>query len=133
MKVGTFRQKATISNASPAQIYQMLMDSKKHSEFTGDTAKISAKVGGNYTAYSGYITGKILELKENEKIVKSWRAVDGVWPEDHESIVYFEFEKSGKNTVIHFKHQDVPVNQVDEFKKGWKNFYWDLLKKYFQK
>jgi len=33
----------------------MLMDSKKHEEFTGESAQISRRVGGAIHAYSGYM------------------------------------------------------------------------------
>lgn len=29
-------------------------------------------------------------------------------------------------------HSKVPAEQAQEYKKGWKEFYWEPLKKYFE-
>ena len=75
---------------SAQEIYDALMDSKKNSLFTNGKASISKKVGGKFSAYDGYATGKNLELVEGKKIVQTWRASD--WKEsDVDSIVTFSF------------------------------------------
>ncbi len=61
-------------NASPERIYKILMDSKLHIKVTGDVAKISKKVGGAFSVFGGYATGKNLTLQKGKKIVQSWRA-----------------------------------------------------------
>ena len=45
MKTKTLQQTVTFK-ASPRQVYNMLMDSKKHQSLSGQPAKISRKVGG---------------------------------------------------------------------------------------
>jgi uncharacterized protein YndB with AHSA1/START domain len=49
MKFSTIRQTATIG-ATPAEVYDALMDSKKHAAFTGSPARLSAVVGGKFSA-----------------------------------------------------------------------------------
>src|SRR5574337_1303023 len=132
MKTKTFKQKVTIK-ATPQEIYEALMDSKKHSAFTHAVAKIGKKEGAAYSAYDGYIVGKNVKLVPNKKIVQTWRSVDGVWPEDHYSEVTFEMKKAGKGTELLFTHKNVPENQVAEFKSGWKEHYWEPLKDYLEK
>src|ERR1700733_8228191 len=39
----------TIFKASPEEVYKTLMDSKRHSAFSGGKAKMSRKVGGTFT------------------------------------------------------------------------------------
>ena len=73
--------------ASPHEVYEALMDSKKHAAFTGGKASISREVGGSIMAYDEYITGKNIELVPDQKIVQDWRAVD--WPEGYYSRVTF--------------------------------------------
>jgi len=46
MKTNIIKQKVRFK-ASPLQVYSALMDSKKHSGFTGEPAKISAKEGAS--------------------------------------------------------------------------------------
>ena len=133
MKTKNFRQKITVPGATAKAIYEALMDSKKHTEFTGDKAKISAKVGGAVSSFSGYAVGKNIELVPNKKIVQTWRVTDGSWPEGHDSEITFELKKAAKGAEIHFTHRGVPEGRVAEFKEGWKDFYWRPVKKYFKK
>jgi uncharacterized protein YndB with AHSA1/START domain len=69
-------QQTVTFKASPHDVYEALMDSKKHAAFSGGKASISRKVGGRISAYDGYITGKNIELIPDQEIVQDWRAVD---------------------------------------------------------
>ena len=55
-------EQAANFNASPHDVYELLMDSEKHTKFTGAKASISREVGGAFTAYDGALSGTILEL-----------------------------------------------------------------------
>jgi len=117
--------------ASAHEVYEALMDSKKHAAFTGSAAEISREVGGEYMAYDGYITGKNIELVPDKKIVQSWRAVD--WDEVYFSRVTFEFTSVPEGTRLDFVHTDVPDGTEDEFTQGWIDNYWEPMEKYFEK
>ena len=117
--------------ASPHEVYDALMDSKKHSTFTGSAATISRKVGGNISAYDGYIEGKNLELVPNEKIVQSWRGSD--WPEGHFSKVTFVLHKTSTGTKLSFLHEDVPAEFYKDIRQGWIDYYWAPMKEMLEK
>jgi activator of HSP90 ATPase len=117
--------------ASPHDVYEALLDSKRHAAFSGSAAKISRKVGGEISAYDGYISGKNLELVPDKKIVQSWRAVD--WPEDHFSTVTFVLTPDTGGTRLDFTHADVPDGTEAEFTQGWIDNYWEPMKKMLEK
>jgi activator of HSP90 ATPase len=112
--------------ASPHEIYEMLMDSKKHSDFTGSTAKISREVGGKFTVWGGDISGENMELVKDRKIVQKWRSGD--WPEGHFSTAAFELKADGKKTRLTLTQTDVPNDKYESIKQGWIDFYWDNMK-----
>lgn len=68
IKTKTIRQTA-LFGAAPHEVYELLMDSKLHSEFTGEKASVSRKVGGTVKAYGSWIEAKNLELVKDKKIV----------------------------------------------------------------
>ncbi len=77
--------------APPEVLFEMYMDSKKHSESTGAPATISRQAGGKFTAFGGQLSGKTLAVVPNKMIVQSWR---GPWKaEDLDSILVITFEK----------------------------------------
>ena len=66
MKTRTIRQTITL-DASPHDVYEMLMDEKKHARFTGGAAQISRDVGGAFVTNDGYSTGTNKELVQDTK------------------------------------------------------------------
>jgi len=129
MKTKTIRQTA-IFKASLHEVYEALMDSKKHSEFSGEDAKMSRKVGGKISAYSGYVDGKNLKLVADKKIVQKWRGSD--WPERHYSIATFEMKKIPGGTKLTFVQTDVPEEFCKDISDGWKEHYWEKMKRMFE-
>ena len=77
MNTKTIRQSVTF-RATPHEVYEAIMDSKKHSELTGSQVRMSRKIGGKFSIYGGDIEGVNLELVPDQKIVQSWRYSD--WP-----------------------------------------------------
>ena len=130
MKTKSIRQTVNIS-ADPGSVFDALMDSRKHSAFTGDTARISRKVGGKFSAYGGYCYGVNTKLVKSKKIVQTWRASD--WPEGHFSKASFELRKTKSGTKLTFSQTGVPANQIKSIKQGWTEFYWEPMKKMFTK
>lgn len=124
------RQTRTFNTIS-INLYEAIMDSRKHAKFTGAPAKVSTKVGGKFFAHGGYCYGENLELLPGKKIVQSWRASD--WPEGMYSKVTFAFSTAGKGkTKLTFTQSGIPIDQFEDIKKGWIDFYWDPLAKMFE-
>ena len=131
MKTETIRQKVLIP-AAPSEVYEAFIDAKKHSKFTGSKATIDPKVGGEFTAWDGYITGKNLELQDGKRIVQEWITTE--WPRGYPpSRLELTFTKAKTGTEISMIHSDVPAEQSDDVAQGWTEFYWEPLKKYFKK
>ena len=124
-------QQTVTFNVPPHEVYEALMDSKKHASFTGGKASLSRAVGGRISAYDNYITGKNIELVPDKKIVQDWRAVD--WPEDYFSRITFEFTAVPEGTQLNFTHADVPEGTEEEFTQGWIDNYWEPMKRYLEK
>ncbi|MEI6280806.1 MAG: SRPBCC family protein [bacterium] len=121
----TIKQKI-ILGTSPHEVYEILMDSKKHTQITGAKAKINREVGGKFTAYDGYCEGTNLKLIPDKKIVQEWRAND--WPSGHYSLVTYNLAKNKNGTELSFTQRGVPSEQYKEIKDGWREFYWDRMK-----
>ncbi|HEY5037740.1 MAG TPA: SRPBCC domain-containing protein [bacterium] len=115
--------------ASPKILFNMYMDSKKHSVATGGKAVISRKVGGSFSAHGGYIKGKNLKIVPNQMIVQTWRGGD--WAaKDIDSIFILTFEKASGGSLVTMVHANVPDRHGVHLAKGWKDHYWKPWNKY---
>lgn len=119
-----------VVSASPDEIYNAFVDAKKHAAFTGSKATSNPVIGGEFTAWDGYITGKYLELQKDHRIVQEW--ITSEWPPGYPpSKLELTFQEVKGGTEITMKHSDVPAEQAEDYRKGWIDNYWDLLKTYF--
>ena len=127
--IKSIKQKISFK-ASAHDVYEALMDSKKHSTITGVPAKISRKVGGKFSVYDGYAVGENLELIADKKIVQSWRASD--WEEGQYSQVVFEITAVKTGCTLTFTQTNVPNEHHSAIKQGWIDFYWGPMGKMFE-
>lgn len=118
-------------HAAPSLVYDTLMDEKKHSEFTGASAKIENRIGGSFSVWDEYAMGKNIKLIPGKEIIQSWRASD--WPEDVISTVTFKLKPDGQGTMLTLTHEGVPKEFIDDIKRGWEDYYWKPLAKYLAK
>ncbi len=117
--------------ASPHDVFEALMDSKKHSAFTQSKAVVNRKVGGNVTAYDGYISAQNVKLVKDKKIVQQWGCKD--WPKGHYSTAVFDLKKAGGKTQLTFTQTGVPEAHFESIAQGWKDHYWTPLKEFLEK
>lgn len=129
MNTKTLHQSVAIQ-ASAHDLYEALMDSKKHAAFTGADAKISREVGGKFSVFDDWATGVNVELIPDMKIVQKWRGGD--WPEGYFSEVTFVFKKTKNGTRLEFTQTDIPEEFFEDMEQGWIEWYWEKLKSYFE-
>ena len=127
----TIEQSVTFKS-TPAELYELFMDSKKHAAATGAPAKVSRKVGGKWSAFSGMILGKNLALLPNRMIVQSWRS--SAWKaSDPDSILVLRFQKAKGGATVFLAHVGVPPYDHKGVTEGWRKYYWETWEEYFQK
>jgi activator of HSP90 ATPase len=126
----TIRQ-TMIFSTSPQEVYEIIMDSRKHESLSGEKAIISREVGGAFKAWGDHISGFNLALAPGQKIVQAWRAKDW-WP-DHYSVVTFELRAVDGGTELQFTQVGVPPHRFDGHSRGWIENYWCPMQELFDK
>ena len=119
-------------NAYPHEIYELIVDEKKHQEFSNAYVKIERKIGGKCNWYNSMF-GEIISLEQDRKIIHTWR--DNDWPEGHYAAVYFVFKNIPEGTLIEFKLKDIP--DIEPFcnidwKAGWEVAYWKPIREWLK-
>lgn len=128
-RVRTITQKVVVP-ATPAQVYDAFLNPRIHAAFTGSPATGSARVGGKFTAWDGYISGVHRELVKDCRIVQDWQTTE--WPDGAKpSRVEFTFKAVAGGTEIRMVHSNVPAEQADSYRQGWIDYYWTPLTAHF--
>jgi activator of HSP90 ATPase len=129
-----------VFKADPKRIYEALMNTRQFDQITqlgvaGKTmapgskpTEISPDVGGAFTLFGGYITGRHVELVPNQRIVQAWRA--GSWDSGVYSIVKFALSPQGSGTRLIFDHTGFPKGRAEHLAAGWKDNYWEPMQKF---
>lgn len=115
--------------ASPHRIYDILLDSKQFSAFSGEPAEISREVGGTFSMFGGKIVRRNIELVPDQRIVQAWRQAS--WNPGEYSIVKFELKQEGPQTKVVLDHTLAFTRAMfGHFDSGWRTHYWEKLAKY---
>jgi len=114
----------------PSDIYDAWLDSTQHSKMTGGLAKCNNEVGGNFTAWDGYIEGKNIDLKPNKEITQSWRTSE-FDKNDEDSKLIIRLKEIENGTELTLIHNNIPEGQT-QYRKGWVEHYFTPMENYFQ-
>jgi activator of HSP90 ATPase len=128
-------------NANRRRVYEALTDAQRFDRVSGLSAamksasmagaaptEISREVGGAFSLFGGYVTGRHVELLPGERIVQVWRA--GSWKPGDYSIVRFALSDEGSGTKLVCDHRGFPDGTGTHLAEGWHLNYWAPLEKY---
>ena len=116
---------------SPQALFDLYVDTKKHSASTGARATTSRKVGGKFTAFDGKIAGKNLLIVPGRQIVQFWRATH--WRKEDWSILVLTFSRAAGGGQVDLVHIGVPAYDHKGVRKGWPKYYWRPWKKFLSR
>jgi activator of HSP90 ATPase len=116
--------------AKPETVYDAWLDSASHAAMTGGAAEIERCVGGAYSAWDGYITGRTLELIPGKRIIQSWRTSE-FDDDDPDSTIIVELAPTKTGARLTLTHRGVPDGQTDYEKGGWQENYFAPMRAYF--
>lgn len=121
---------SAIVPASPVRVHATWLSSSGHTAMTGADAEIDPRVGGDYEAWDGYITGRTLALDPGRRIAQSWRTEDFT-EEDLDSEIEVPFELVDEGTRVTIRHSNVPTRQREYEEGGWEENYFVPMREYF--
>jgi len=129
LTVSTHVHQEVLFQANPKCIYDALTDGNQFSKVSGGApAEMPREAGGVFACFGGMITGRIIELVPNQRIVQAWRA--GNWPAGIYSIVKFELSEQGGGTRLVLDQTGFPEGGKEHLEAGWKSNYWEPLKRF---
>lgn len=116
--------------APPQAVFDAWMSARKHAAFTGAPTVIQPRAGTRISAWDGYIHGWVLKVGPGRRARFAWRTSDFA-PTDPDSIVDLWMRPVKGGTCVEIAHREIPADQGARYMKGWEDFYFAPLTKYF--
>jgi activator of HSP90 ATPase len=118
--------------ATPEAVYEAWLSSAAHGAMTGAKAKASKKVGAAFSAWDGYIVGKNIDLVPGKRIVQSWRTSE-FGADDPDSTITVTLTPVEAGVRLTLSHKNAPDGQSAYEKEGWREYYFEPMKAYFER
>ncbi|MCL3780399.1 ATPase [Prolixibacteraceae bacterium JC049] len=114
-------------NASPEDVYNVLVNPVMLEIWTGEPAVMSEEPNSEFSLWDGAIVGKNLEFEKNRKIVQEW-----YFGEDTPSIVTFMLHPDKSRTSLEIRHTNIPDDAYDNIVDGWEEDYMGSVQSLFE-
>ena len=113
----------------PEVLYKAWLNSEEHTRMTGGEAVCTDHIGGDFTAWDGYISGKNKSLSPNKEIVQDWRTSE-FEETQADSLLTLQFKEIPVGCELTLIHTEIPEGQSD-YAQGWIDHYFIPMKDYF--
>lgn len=107
-------------------LFQAMLDESRVKAYTQSDCKIDSKVGGQFSLFSGNITGTFKELIPGERIEQAWRMKH--WPDNVYSHVSLKIEQLDDECKITLAQDGIPAPDYESVKTGWRSHQWERMK-----
>jgi uncharacterized protein YndB with AHSA1/START domain len=123
MELKEFKTRIKIK-AEPGDVYAALTNPFTIELWSGYAAEMGQEPGSEFTMWDGDITGRILELIPNEKVVQEWYFGE----QEEPSVVTIKIFADRANSQIDLVHTNIPADVYDEICEGWTEYYLGAIK-----
>lgn len=122
------KQKYTI-NSTPQKVWDALTNPKIIEKWSGAKAVMTDKEGTKFKLWDNEIFGTNIKVTPIKKLVQEWYTDTMIKP----SLLTFNIKRQGNKTIVELIHENVPEDEFDDIKSGWKDYYMNPLKKLVEK
>lgn len=127
MELKDFKTRIKIK-AEPADVFAALTNPFTIELWSGYAAEMSQEPGSEFSMWDGDITGHIIELVPNEKVVQAWNFGE----QEQLSIVTIKIFADRNNSQVDLLHTNIPADAFNEIVEGWNEYYLGAIKNFLE-
>ncbi len=116
-----------ILRSTPDQVFLGLTNPLTILLWSGEEAEFQTTIGSDFSMFEGSITGKILEIEQDHKIVQQWYFGE----QEEQSIVTLILHPKGSNTSLELRHTNIPDEDYNDIVDGWNDMYMNRLMEFY--
>jgi uncharacterized protein YndB with AHSA1/START domain len=117
-----------IIDATPAEVFLALTNPLTIELWSGYPAEMEAVENTEFSIFDGDISGRNLKITPDKELVQEWYFGDS----DEQSVVTISLFPLKERTRVELKHVNVPDQVYEEFRVGWKDYYFGGIIKFFK-
>lgn len=127
VRIEDIRYELTIK-ASPAAVFDALVDARVIDEWGGGPARVQARPNGRYSLWDGEMFGTVKEIEYPRRLVHTLR--EEQWDEAYfDSLVTWTLEETERGTLLTLNHSGLPTRKIREIHNdGWGEYFLGPLK-----
>jgi activator of HSP90 ATPase len=122
----TFKKTFEI-NAEAEDVYAALTNPVTIELWSGYPAVMNAVTGSEFSLWDGDITGRIMEVEENKRIVQEWYF--GEQPEI--SVASIILVRDFGSTFVTVEHTNIPDDDYSNIAEGWREYIMGAIQRFF--
>lgn len=108
-------------HAPAAALYDAFTKPDMVAAWTRSKPDIDATPGKPYSLFGGNVTGKILEVKPNERLQMTWRLRE--WKPDHVATLTLDFVPGPAETKLKVNWTGIPIGQEEVVESNFNSYY----------
>jgi len=119
-------KKTFVLHADIEDVYSALTNQLTIELWSGYPAVMEAKPGKEFSMWDGDISGKILEIEPNKKIVQQWYFGDT----EEKSVATIYLLRDFGTTQVTVEHEGIPDDDFENISEGWREYYMGAIESF---
>ena len=120
-------KKTFVLHADIEDIYAALTNPLTIELWSGYPAVMEAVPGKEFSMWEGDISGKVLEIEPDKKIVQEWYFGDS----EEKSIVTIYLLSDFGSTQVTVEHTGIPDDDFENISEGWREYYMGAIERFY--
>ncbi len=112
--------------ASLTKVWLALTDANTAEKWGAGPAKVDATEGGGFSYWGGDIHGTFTKIEPEKLIEQDWYGHDN---SERRYGVSFSLTEGDERTIVRLVHTDIPDDDDEDWAAGWRDYYFDPIKK----
>lgn len=122
----TFKKTFKI-DAEAEDVYSALTNPVTIELWSGYHAEMDPTPGSEFSMWDGDITGKILEVSENRKVIQEWYFGE----QEESSVVTIILVRDFGSTHVTIEHTNIPDEDFENIAEGWREYIMGAIQRFF--
>jgi len=124
---------SVVMPVAPSRVFRALTSARAIEAWSGAPGRVAAQVGGRFSMWDGWNTGRVLARRAPTTLAYTWRK-DSWAPATEDSVVRWTLTKVPEGTRVRLVHSRLPSTwEYRDHKGGWPRYFLKPMERWLKK